>query len=711
MAKAKIQSEINITAKAKYSQLGKFNQSLRQTESSLKKFQIGLHAVPKLLETVGRALKAAAQASMEFGSQIKDLAAQTGLGTEQVQVLGRVAAQNGSSIEEMGRALIKLTKSSEEAALGNKALAERFARLGIDVNKLKTLAPEKQMERLGLAVNAAKDKQAALVDVMALIGQDAGPKLMESLKKLGTQGYDTLAKKAQAGGEVLSGSAIESLDRAGQAFKDLGHWFKVMTGEIAGAAFAVKDALSEAVLGPKTQTLFQVIQEHGKASYEAAEAYMRLAQERFAEGDRALADRFLAEAEQWASKVRTALEQVEQVERIKTATLQDIAEVNAATFDILKGSPEKARAFLAGLDAVREQWAIVRAAEKEAEKVAGQGRLGALLTADAQAVGAAAKQWGEATKAQEAELVALRAGVVAGLKQVDDEVAQARDKLLGTIGSIEWSRLTEGEQLMAKTEQVQAQLDALYQAGVLGAEAHARAQATLNEELARSSALIAEEQAQAALLQAQAAEALKQAQDQAAFGALEQGVQNLIGEFERLDGVIEAQLSSTIKDFVETGTADMKKLGQSILNEVIQAMLKALVLKPLLTGLGGMFGGAAGGFFSGLSGAMGLPSLPGRASGGPVTGKRAYLVGERGPELFVPPHSGTIIDANKTAATLAGDTATGGDRGPQNVYQIDARGADAGAVQRLETALMRLAGPGVVERRARASEADRTRRG
>ena len=41
--------------------------------------------------------------------------------------------------------------------------------------------------------------------------------------------------------------------------------------------------------------------------------------------------------------------------------------------------------------------------------------------------------------------------------------------------------------------------------------------------------------------------------------------------------------------------------------------------------------------------ALGLPALPGLASGGPVSGGRSYLVGERGPEIFTPNVAGAII--------------------------------------------------------------------
>ncbi len=35
--------------------------------------------------------------------------------------------------------------------------------------------------------------------------------------------------------------------------------------------------------------------------------------------------------------------------------------------------------------------------------------------------------------------------------------------------------------------------------------------------------------------------------------------------------------------------------------------------------------------------------LPGRATGGPVAPGRAYVVGERGPEVFVPTASGQVV--------------------------------------------------------------------
>lgn len=61
----------------------------------------------------------------------------------------------------------------------------------------------------------------------------------------------------------------------------------------------------------------------------------------------------------------------------------------------------------------------------------------------------------------------------------------------------------------------------------------------------------------------------------------------------------------------------------------------------------------------------GAPSgLPGRAAGGPVVGGSPYIVGENGPELFVPGRSGTIVP-NDVLAGSAGRVSSGG-----NTYAI-----------------------------------------
>jgi len=687
MAKAnRMKLALVLEATAKMEGIKKANKDLRDLQAQVRKLQPLLNMTKKALISLGGmgyAFYRLVDGAHKLGDEVTKLAAATGASTTDLQVLGRVAAQNGAKLEDMSKAVLTLTKSTQAAANGNKGLSDRFARLGIDLAKFKSLSPERQMERLGLAVNAASDKQAALAEVMALVGTDAAPKLMQSLQVLGEKGYDQLKEKVVKAGEVMSEEAIESLARIDQALSDLGHRFKAFAADWSEGAMLIYDAWikTDKATDAAAQALDLRAKFGGVNNPRAAKAAIEAATAQLEAGNTAAARFWLKDSQKWMDNAKALLEKNPKLPVAGLVSEYDALQQRLGEID------KKAAARKAKLEAVAAEAA---AAAQKGIKIKKQQEAHALLLKD------------------EAAFEKLRSGIRIKLEEDDEKAAEARwqaqralaEDMRKALDQFDFDRLAPSEQLRSQAQAFRAQAAQLYQTGQLGAEEWTRAQDQVNEKLREAGELLADEQ------------------NTAAYEALSEGVQNLIGEFERLDGVIETQLSSTIKDFVETGTADMKKLGKSIINEVIQSMIKALILKPLLTGIGNMFGGAAGaaggaagGLFSGLGGAMGLPSLPGRASGGPVTGKRPYLVGERGPELFIPPLSGKIIDANKTAAALAADTVTGGDRGPQNVYQIDARGADAGAVGRLEHALMRLAGPGVVEKRARAADADRTRRG
>ena len=111
----------------------------------------------------------------------------------------------------------------------------------------------------------------------------------------------------------------------------------------------------------------------------------------------------------------------------------------------------------------------------------------------------------------------------------------------------------------------------------------------------------------------------------------------------------------------------------------------ALGLTDLFGGGGGESGGGAA---SGESGGNPLLAIVGkifggfRAEGGSVDPGRAYVVGERGPEVWTPPGSGTIVPNHKL--------------GGNNYYTINAQGTDAAQVeQRVRTALVAVHGSAI----------------
>lgn len=85
------------------------------------------------------------------------------------------------------------------------------------------------------------------------------------------------------------------------------------------------------------------------------------------------------------------------------------------------------------------------------------------------------------------------------------------------------------------------------------------------------------------------------------------------------------------------------RLGFDDLRKVALSVLADIASSAIRNGIDALFGGGGGGSGGGLLSAIGsLFGAPGRATGGPVSPGRAFVVGERGPELFVPTASGRI---------------------------------------------------------------------
>lgn len=106
----------------------------------------------------------------------------------------------------------------------------------------------------------------------------------------------------------------------------------------------------------------------------------------------------------------------------------------------------------------------------------------------------------------------------------------------------------------------------------------------------------------------------------------------------------------------------LKGMLSGFLN-VIRRMVAEVAAQQILSAVFGGFTNK-GGFLGAFA-----KAITGKAMGGPVSGRTPYIVGERGPELFVPGTSGGIVPNNRLAM--------GGGVTVAPVYNIDARGATA----------------------------------
>jgi len=131
------------------------------------------------------------------------------------------------------------------------------------------------------------------------------------------------------------------------------------------------------------------------------------------------------------------------------------------------------------------------------------------------------------------------------------------------------------------------------------------------------------------------------------------GANKLSDAFKKVGDNIATGVSDALHDAV----MQTKSLGDAA-RSILQGIASDLLRLGINTFLGSTFGGI---FKS-------LPSFGGKkAAGGSVSANRSFLVGEKGPEMFVPSRSGTIIPNNKM----------GGSGGTTNiVVNVDASGSN-----------------------------------
>lgn len=102
------------------------------------------------------------------------------------------------------------------------------------------------------------------------------------------------------------------------------------------------------------------------------------------------------------------------------------------------------------------------------------------------------------------------------------------------------------------------------------------------------------------------------------------------------------RLTSGLEDlfvnFAKTGRLSFRSLINGIVEDILRSQIRQIIAQLLPT-FGG--GGGSGKKSGGLLGGAIIPGF--LADGGPALANKPYIVGERGPELFVPNTSGTVV--------------------------------------------------------------------
>jgi hypothetical protein len=126
-----------------------------------------------------------------------------------------------------------------------------------------------------------------------------------------------------------------------------------------------------------------------------------------------------------------------------------------------------------------------------------------------------------------------------------------------------------------------------------------------------------------------------------------------------------------------TGAMSFKSAMKGIISAVIDELFRLFVVQQIVGIVSGALGGATGTPSGGAFGSSTGNYLPGiaRARGGSVAKNSPYMVGEQGPELFIPGGSGTIIPNRNLSSNGGGSSFN---------ITVDARGSNDPAAVRAQ---------------------------
>jgi len=159
----------------------------------------------------------------------------------------------------------------------------------------------------------------------------------------------------------------------------------------------------------------------------------------------------------------------------------------------------------------------------------------------------------------------------------------------------------------------------------------------------------------------------------------EQEQQKLLAE--GISGIVGQSMVSAF-DALIAGTESfgdsLRKIASGVLTDIARQLLQIYVINQAINAISSILSPKTAGFLPSVKfnpSAFSMPQLAGqRAMGGSVSGGSPYLVGERGPELFIPGRSGGIAPAGSFGGM--GNVVVNVDAGGSNV-QGDGQQANA----------------------------------
>ena len=628
-----------------------FGMDSAEFESGLKKIGRGFDDVVSKVKYasagVAVAFTAMSAKALQYGDQIADVAQANEVAIKTVMALSEGLAQNGGSAENAGKLLASFTAKIDDAAQGGKEAQETFARIGVSLKDLATKDMTALFDQTVMSLGRMDDAISRNAVAMSIFGKAAKGVDFVGLSEGTAEAREQFAKYAEAvktAGDLhdkLDAKAIKTTVMFTNAFiPTLNLVFDELnkTGGAMESFFKFTGEGFKALVSGVTgfvayikiigQALGEINQlfydfEQGKG-FNPKERWMNL--ENFANIE-------LGKAQEFANRIYYP-----EVYAIKPEEKKTVGRPVTPYVD--KEEVNKAKKIAEGL-AMAEQLSIEykRQLEFQYGILESQGRMNFMSEKERQIAEAVAKVTDETSKKlteiQNKKEEALAHGVD---QKVIDAMEAQKQKIIDL--GYAYEELTR--------KQIETQINA------------------------QNTFMFGWDKA---------------------FKQFYEDAENYSTLGMKAFETVTNSMNSAIDNFVENGKASFKDFATSVIKDLIKIQLKMQAMQLFKMGMGAFgtsFGGGSGFadmFASGGGSNFGAVAAGGyMASGGPVEGNQSYIVGEQGPELFMPSRSGSIVPNNKLSDMVSGGQ-TVNYNGPYiaNMSAIDTQSATQFLAQNKQT--------------------------